>query len=135
MQPPYLLYFEQLGNASEGYLTTTQYADRLPFEVKRVFWTYGIPSGVERGNHANKMTEEVLIAISGNITVKAEWSGGEEEFKLNSPNCGMYIPALCWTTLSFSSDAIAVCLASTDFSEKDYIRDYPTFVKMTDGKN
>ncbi len=132
---PYLILFDRIGNRAAGFLTTTQYAEKLPFPVRRVFWTYGIPGGVARGNHANKQTEEVLVAVSGSIEIEAEWAGGKETFTLSSPTSGLYIPALCWTTLHFSEAAVAVCLASTDFSEDDYIRDYAAFLENINPKN
>lgn len=132
---PYLILFDQIGNPAEGFLATTQYAEKLPFPVKRVFWTHGIPFGVARGNHANQQTQEVLVAVNGSIEVKAEWADGQETFTLNSPASGLYIPALRWTTLRFSEGAIAVCLASTDFSEDDYIRDYASFLEKVSPKN
>ncbi|WP_240773222.1 FdtA/QdtA family cupin domain-containing protein [Pontibacter sp. SGAir0037] len=127
MQQPYLIQFDQIGSAVEGYIATTQYAEKLPFQVKRVFWTYNIPAGVVRGNHANKATQEVLVAVQGAIRVEAEWGKGQQVFLLNSPAIGLYIPPLCWTRLSFQDGAMAVCLTSTDFSEEDYIRDYQEF--------
>ncbi|WP_242927690.1 sugar 3,4-ketoisomerase [Pontibacter vulgaris] len=125
--PPYLLHFDQIGEQDFGFIASTQQASNLPFAVKRVFWTYATPAGVIRGNHANKTTQEVLIAITGSITVTADSGQGSIEFVLDSPSVGLYIPALCWTNLHFSEGTVAVCLASTDFEESDYIRDYQDF--------
>ncbi|WP_238395633.1 sugar 3,4-ketoisomerase [Pontibacter pudoricolor] len=127
---PYLISFEQVGSAAAGVLTSTQFADKLPFAVKRVFWIQGTPTEVTRGHHANKTTKEVLVALTGTIKIKAETSTGINEFGLSSADRGLYIPALCWTELTFTEGTIALCLASTDFDEQDYLRDYEVFKKL-----
>ena len=126
-EAPYLIQFDQLGNPKEGYLVSTQFAAKIPFEVRRIFWTYAIPETSSRGQHANKLTKEVLVAISGSITVKTETAAGKQTFVLSSPEQGLYIPALCWTELTFKKGAIGLCLASTDFDDADYIRTYDQF--------
>ena len=128
---PYLLTFDSIGSGAVGFITTTQYTDRIPFTIKRVFWTHGTPPEVVRGRHANKATEEVLIAISGSIRVKADTGEKVKEFELKQAQEGLYIPAMCWTELTFSEGAVALCLASTDFSEADYIKDYEYFKKLS----
>ncbi|NDK57085.1 sugar 3,4-ketoisomerase [Pontibacter fetidus] len=130
---PYFISFEKTGSAAEGLLTSTQYADKLPFAVKRVFWIQGTPPAVTRGHHANKTTKEVLIALTGTIKVKAETSTGVNEFILSGSDKGLYIPALCWTELTFTEGTIALCLASTDYDEMDYLRDYTEY-KQLNGK-
>ena len=127
---PYLLTFERIGSPAVGYITTTQYAEQLPFKVRRVFWTHGTPPEVVRGHHANKATEEVLIALTGTVHVKADTGHQVQEFELSDSRKGLYIPAMCWTELRFSEGAVALCLTSTDYSEEDYIRDYAYFKKL-----
>lgn len=127
---PYLLTFERIGSPKEGYITTTQYADVVPFAIRRVFWTHGTPPEVVRGHHANKATEEVLIALSGNIRVKADTGNEVQEFELSDSLTGLYIPVMCWTELLFSEGALALCLTSTDYTDEDYIRDYVYFKKL-----
>lgn len=126
----YLIQFDQIGNPVDGYITTTQFAARVPFEIKRVFWIHSTPESAVRGQHANKLTKEVLVAISGGIKVKAETASGTQTFELTSPDQGLYIPALCWTELTFENGTISLCLASTDFDDADYIRDYDAFKKL-----
>ncbi|PRY13145.1 WxcM-like protein [Pontibacter ummariensis] len=127
---PYLIPLERMGSPEEGFLTSTQLAANVPFKIKRVFWTHDIPMGVTRGNHANKATEEVLIAISGKLQVKVDTGNEVYVFDLSDSRQGVYIPAMCWTELQFSEGAIALCLASTDYDEKDYIRDYAYFKQL-----
>lgn len=129
-ETPYLIAFEQVGNVAEGVLTSTQFAHKLPFAVKRAFWIKDTPPDRVRGHHANKTTEEILIALTGKIEVKAETSAGVYKFSISEPNTGLYIPPLCWTELTFSEGTIALCLASTDYDEQDYLRDYDAFKKL-----
>ena len=127
---PYLIQFAEVGSESTGYIASTQLAQYIPFKIKRVFWTYGTPAGVLRGQHANKATEEVLVALTGSIKVETDTGRDTETFLLSSPTVGLYIPAMCWTNLYFEEGTMALCLASTDFDEADYIRDYEVFKRL-----
>jgi len=129
-ETPYIISFEQIGSVADGMLTTTQFAERLPFAVKRVFWIQDTPPEKVRGHHANKTTREVLIALTGGIKVKAETADGLSEFILSTADEGLYIPALCWTELTFTEGTIALCLASTDYDEQDYLRDYAKYKQL-----
>lgn len=127
---PYLIPLHRVGNPEIGYITSTQFAENIPFEIKRVFWTQATPPEIERGHHANLATEEVLVALSGSIKVLTDTGREKQEFELTHPQQGLYIPAMCWTELRFSEGATALCLTSTDFSEADYIRDYNRFLQL-----
>lgn len=107
-----------------------QYADKVPFTIRRVFWTHGTPPEVVRGRHANKATEEVLVALAGRIIVKADTGNEVQEFELADSLTGLYIPAMCWTDIHFSENAVALCLTSTDYNVADYIHDYEYFRKL-----
>ena len=107
-----------------------QYAEKVPFAIRRVFWTHGTPPDVARGQHANKATEEVLVAIAGQIKVKTDTGREVQEFELRDYQTGLYIPAMCWTEIHFSEGAIALCLTSTDYSAADYINNYEYFKKI-----
>lgn len=107
-----------------------QYADKVPFVIRRVFWTHGTPPEVVRGQHANKATEEVLVALAGRIKVKADTGHEVQEFELTDSMTGLYIPAMCWTDIYFSEGAVALCLTSTDYHAADYIHEYAYFKKL-----
>ena len=125
---PYLLQFEQTGDADGGFLVSTQRAASIPFEVRRVFWTYGTPPEKQRGGHANFETEEVMVAVQGQVEVKTETLAGEQKtFVLNNAAEGLVIPAYCWLSIKFEPETILVCLASTDYDENKYIRDLTAF--------
>ena len=127
---PHYITFDSTGNPAEGYISSTQSAQKLPFAVKRVFWTYSTPQQVVRGRHAHIATEQVLVAVNGCIEVKVDdGKGGTENYTLSHPDQGLYLPPMYWANLYFSEGAILLSLTSTDFDEADYIRDYDSFVE------
>lgn len=127
---PYIIDFAKLGESGIGYISVAQ-NDKLPFEVKRIFWTYYTPENIVRGRHAHHQTEQLLIAVTGRIIVNTESASGEIlTFVLDRPNQAVYIPPNVWHTMQYSHTAIQVALASTLYDEKDYIRDYENFKKI-----
>lgn len=116
------------GTTSLGYLTVAEQDQNVPFEIKRVYWTYFTPNEVERGHHAHRELDQILIAVSGHIHVRTESVFGEvKDFHLMSPQQGLYIPLLHWRTLKFSHNAVLVSLASMKYDPNEYIRDYEEF--------
>lgn len=125
---PYLIEFPKIGDSAVGFISVAEDRDRIPFEVKRVFWTYFTPESVVRGRHAHHRTEQVLFAIAGRIILTTEGRDGEvSTFVLDRPNLGVYIPPSFWHTMQYSHVAVQMVLASTYYDETDYIRDYETF--------
>lgn len=100
----------------------------IPFEIKRVYYLYDVPSGAERGGHAHKEQEEFIVSVSGSFDVVL--NNGEEErvFSLNNPNQGLYVAQKTWRELrNFSSGAVCLVVSSGEFIEDDYIRDFDDF--------
>ena len=127
---PHLVDFSKLGDSSIGYISVAQ-NDALPFEVKRIFWTYYTPESIVRGRHAHHQTEQLIIAVTGRIVVTTESAAGDiQTFVLENPNQAVYIPPNVWHTMQYSHTAIQVVLASTLYEESDYIRDYQSFKKI-----
>ena len=103
--------------------------DCIPFEIKRVYYLYDIPSDAYRGGHAHKEQNEFLIALSGSFDVVLDDGSEKLRVMLNKPNKGLLIPTMMWRELeNFSSGAVCLVLASDTFDEADYIRDYDQFV-------
>jgi mannose-6-phosphate isomerase-like protein (cupin superfamily) len=103
--------------------------DILPFEFKRVYYLFDVPSSAFRGGHSHLEQQEVLIALSGSFEVILDDGFEKKSFLLNKPNIGLYIPNGIWRELeNFSSGAVCLVLASDEFSEEDYIRDYDEFI-------
>ncbi len=122
---------KQIGNASLGYITPVEYPDNLPFEVKRVYWTYYTPHNVIRGHHAHKNLQQLIVAVSGTITFELEGSDNyKKSFVLDSPSKGLYIPKLFWRSITFSHNAVLLCLASEKYLDADYIRSYEEFKEL-----
>ncbi len=101
----------------------------IPFVSKRVYYLYDVPSGARRGGHAHKEQHEFLIALSGSFDVIIDDGENKETFILNKPDEGLLIPKGCWRELeNFSSGGICLVLASAEYLEEDYIRNYDDFV-------
>lgn len=117
--------YDHRGNLS----VVEQYKD-VPFEIKRVYWTYDVPGGESRGGHAHIAQKEFIVAASGSFTVSVENGNEQESFFLNHPYKGLYIPEGIWRSLhDFSSGAVCLVMASDYFQEEDYIRDYQEFLR------
>ena len=113
-----------------GNLTFAEEQRLVPFGVKRVYWTYDLPSGESRGGHAHRQCEEFIIAVSGSFSVTLDNGSERETHYLNHPYEGLYVGAGIWRTLEdFSTGSVCLVLASEHFSEEDYIRDYDEFIQ------
>lgn len=114
-----------------GNLTVAEQMRNVPFEVKRVYWTYDVPAGERRGGHAHKECVEFIIAVSGSFTVTLDdGKGNRKDFHLNHPWQGLLVPTGIWRTLEdFSSGAVCMVLASEFFDEADYLYEYDDFLK------
>ncbi len=127
---PHYIPFNRFGEPPIGYLTVAENPD-LPFEVKRMFWTYYTPEQVVRGRHAHHETEMILVAVAGRIIVTTEDRDGMiQTFPLEKPNEGLYIPPYSWHTMQYSHNAVQLVLCSTTYDEADYIRDYEAFKNL-----
>ncbi|KIA85093.1 FdtA/QdtA family cupin domain-containing protein [Flavobacterium sp. AED] len=112
---------------SRGNLSVIE-SDTIPFVSKRVYYLYDVPSGGKRGGHAHKEQQELLIAVSGSFDVVLKDGNFERIITLNKPNVGLLIPMGIWRELeNFSSGSVCLVLASDEFDEEDYIRDYQIF--------
>ncbi len=102
--------------------------DCIPFEIKRVYYLYDVPSDAYRGGHAHKEQLEFLIALSGSFNVVLDDGKNKQTITLNKPNKGLLIPTGVWRELEdFSAGSVCLVLASDVFLESDYIRDYNDF--------
>jgi len=103
----------------------------LPFPIKRVYYLYDVPSDSYRGGHAHKHQESVIIALSGSFEVIIDDGSNKKRVMLNKPTQGLYIPTNIWREIeNFSSGAVCLVLASTEFNEAEYIRDYKSFCDL-----
>jgi len=113
-----------------GNLTFIEGSRHIPFEIKRVYYLYDVPGGATRGGHAHKKLEELIIAISGSFDVVLDDGYERKRFHLNRSYFGLYIPPMIWRELdNFSSASVCLVLASREYDESDYYRDYDEFIK------
>ena len=128
---PYLIQFPKLGGSSIGYISVAEVKDLIPFDIKRVFWTYFTPESIVRGRHAHHHTHMVLVAVTGRIIVNTEQPSGDiQTFVLDRADQGVYLPPYTWHTMQYSHTSIQMVLASTLYSEEDYIRSYDDFKNL-----
>lgn len=109
--------------------------DCVPFDIKRVYYLYDIPSDAYRGGHAHKEQMAFLIALSGSFEVVLHNGTSKTRIMLNKPNKGLLIDTGVWRELeNFSSGAVCLVLSSDVFSEADYIRDFDRFMLFANTK-
>jgi hypothetical protein len=117
---------------SRGNLSFIEEDTHLPFKIRRVYWIYDVPGGEHRGGHAFRETEELIVALSGSFDVVLNDGKKEYRFSLNRSYFGVLVPKMFWRMLeNFSTNSLALIIASTDYSEKDYIRNFEEFKHLT----
>jgi len=100
----------------------------IPFQVKRIYYLYDIPSNETRGGHAHKELYQLIISASGSFNINLKDSVNDKTIFLNRPDCGLFIVPGIWRDLSdFSSGSVCLVFASEIYSDNDYIRDYDEF--------
>lgn len=115
---------------TRGNLTFAEQLRHVPFEVRRVYWTYDVPAGERRGGHAHKHCRELIVAVSGSFTVTLDNGSAREPYLLNHPWQGLFVDTGIWRTLDdFSSGAVCLVLAEDFYDEDDYIYDYSDYLK------
>ena len=114
-----------------GNLSFAEQNNHIPFEIKRTYWIYDVPGGEERGGHAFKENQEMVIALSGAFDVVVDDGTTKKTFNLNRSYYGLYIPAGLWRTMeNFSTNSLALEFGSTHYDVNDYVRDYDEFLKL-----
>lgn len=120
---PRILKFPKIPDC-RGNLSFVQELDQIPFPIARAYWIYDVPGGENRDGHAFRENEEVIIALSGALDVT--WRRGSETqtVQLNRSYYGLFVPAGTWRELkNFSTNAVALVLASRAYADADYVYD------------
>jgi hypothetical protein len=113
-----------------GNLTFIEAGRHVPFDIKRVFYLYDVPSGEMRAGHALKKCQQFIIAMSGSFNLVVDDGGTRQRFHLNRSDCGLYVPPLIWREIeSFSTNSVCLVLASEFYDLADYLDDYSEFTK------
>ena len=103
----------------------------IPFDIKRVYYLYDVPSDAYRGGHAHKNLIQFMIPLSGSFEVMVDDGNNKTKIMLNKPHKGLLIPKGIWREMdNFSSGSVCAVLASDYFDEDDYFRDYNEFKKF-----
>jgi len=116
---------------SRGNLSFAEQLNHIPFVIQRTYWIYDVPGGEDRGGHAFKENQEVVIALSGAFDVVVDDGETKKTFTLNRSYYGLYIPKGLWRTMeNFSTNSFALEFGSVAYSANDYIREYDEFFKL-----
>lgn len=112
-----------------GNLSFIESGRHIPFDIKRVYYLYDVPGGAERGGHAHKELNQLIVAMSGSFDVILDDGHGKQRFHLNRSYFGLYVCPMMWRELdNFSSGAVCMVLASNYYDEDDYYRDYDEYL-------
>ncbi len=114
----------------EGSLTFIENGRQIPFDLKRVFYIYDVPTAESRGAHAHKQLQQVIICLSGSFDVLIDDGEQRREVRLHRPWRGLYIPRMIWARIiNFDPGSVCLVLASELYSEEDYYREYAEYLK------
>ena len=112
-----------------GNLTFVESGHPVPFAIQRVYYLYDVPGGAERGGHAHKVLEQLIIAMSGSFDVVLDDGRERRRFHLNRSYYGLYVCSVIWRELAnFSSGSVCMVLASNRYDESDYSRNYDEYL-------
>ena len=121
--------------SDKGCLISLESYVNVPFNIKRVYYIYGVPKGIRRGFHSHKNLKQILICVSGAVKIYLEHDNVKKIVTLDSPDQGLYISANVWREMfDFNHKTVLMVLASEKYDEDDYIRDYDHFQKVGNKK-
>lgn len=116
-----------------GNLSFIEQLNHIPFQIARAYWIYDVPGGESRGSHAYRELQECIIALSGSFDVFLEDGVAQKIVTLNRAYHGLYVPSMIWRRIqNFSTNSVALILASLPYSPSDYIRDFEEYRAIID---
>jgi hypothetical protein len=111
-----------------GNLTPVESFVDVPFQIERVYYLYDVPGGSDRGGHAHRELQQLIVAISGSFDVTLDDGFDQKKYQLNRPYIGLVVAPMIWREIdNFSSASVCMVIASRRFDESDYFRDYGEF--------
>jgi len=114
-----------------GALTVAEIRQHIPFAIERLFLVYDVPGSDVRGEHAHLNLHQFLVCARGSCTVLVDDGEHRQEFRLDSPDLGLYLPPMIWSVQhQHSRDAVLMVAASAPYDPADYIHDYDTFRQL-----
>jgi dTDP-4-dehydrorhamnose 3,5-epimerase-like enzyme len=124
-----IITLPKIGEDMRGNLSFVEAGRHVPFTIERAYYLYDVPGGVERGGHAHKDLQQLIVALSGSFQVVLNDGRDRKSITLDRPHYGLYIPTMIWRELiNFSSGAVLFVMASNFYTEDDYYREYEEFV-------
>lgn len=128
MSEPKIIQLPKMGDR-RGNLSVVEQLKQVPFNIERAFWIYDVPGDAVRGGHAFRETEEFVVALSGSFDVVLHDGEKEQVFHLNRSYYGVYVPKMIWREMrNFSTNSLALVVASTPYREEDYIMEFEEFL-------
>ncbi len=116
---------------SDGNLVPIESKHDIPFDIKRIFYVYGVKNQDDRGKHSHYKTKQVLICLSGKIDVIVDDGVHRKKYRLSKPYEAVYIPEMIWDEQNYlSEDSLLLVLSNTYYDTDDYIEDYEEFKKI-----
>ena len=127
MEQPIIINLPKIGD-KRGNLSLVEEFKHIPFKIERTYWIYDVPGGEKRGGHAYRENQEFIVALSGSFDVVLDDGKEKKIYSLNRSYYGLYVPKGWWRQMeNFSTNALALVLASTPYTKEDYIYDYQEF--------
>lgn len=115
-----------------GDLSFVEGGRHIPFDIRRVYYLYNVPSDAERGAHGHRALEQLIIPLAGSFDVELDDGIERRNVRLDDPACALYVCPMMWRDLrNFSDGAVALVLASLVYDEADYFRDYQEFLEAS----
>lgn len=119
---------------SRGSMSVLEQFDRIPFDIKRIYWIYDIPQGEERGSHAHKNQYQLIVAVAGSFTVEVDDGEKQTNFRLDNPTHGLMVMPGTWRTVKdFTPGSVCLVASSDYYNVDDYIREYNDFLDWKKG--
>ena len=124
-----LITLPKIGD-ERGMLSFAENKKHIPFDIKRVFYSYDVPEMKSRGAHAHKKLEQFILSLGGSFEVLLDDGREQQRFVMDKPWQGLYIAPMVWTAVEkFQSHAVCFVLASDEYEESDYYRNYDEFMR------
>lgn len=132
MEQPIIINLPKIGD-KRGNLSLVEEFKHIPFKIERTYWIYDVPGGEKRGGHAYRENQEFIVALSGSFDVVLDDGKEKKQYSLNRSYYGLYVPKGWWRQMeNFSTNALALVLASTPYTKEDYIYDYQEFKRYAE---
>ena len=117
-----------------GNISVLENQQNIPFDIKRIYYLYDVPMGAERGGHGHYELQQYVVAASGSFTFVLDDGKNKKEVFLNHPNKALHIKPGIWREMKdFSSGSVCLVLASMEYTESDYMRNYQEFLNFRNG--